>query len=290
MGSRFLCAWCTMLPSAKRLSWKSEVSAQFATNLLMMRPKFFLLSLYFNALTSNSLLDGLPQSVVGKFQRVQNCAVRLVIRAPPHVHTTPILGHLHWLPVRAWISNKIVCLCFNAITSSTPAYLSDLPIYLYSPSQSLRSSTDNCLLKIPICKCKTKGDCAFSYFGPSVWNSLPLHIRNATTIDTFRSALKTYLFTSKNLISSYLPDLPCVSVCVVWVVCVCVDWEGEREVECVQWMWLCVDVLMYNYVESERNICVIVFLTPSPLLLHNLVKCWELLRIVFWKNHYYYYH
>ena len=33
-----------------------------------------------------------------------------------------------------------------------------------------------------------------SYFGPSVWNSLPLHIRNATTIDTFKSALKTNLF------------------------------------------------------------------------------------------------
>ena len=30
-------------------------------------------------------------------------------------------------------------------------------------------------------------------FGPSVWNSLPLHIRNATTIDTFKSALKTFL-------------------------------------------------------------------------------------------------
>ena len=29
-------------------------------------------------------------------------------------------------------------------------------------------------------------------------------------------------------------------------------------------MWLCVDVLMYNYVESERNICVIVLLPCPP--------------------------
>ena len=42
-------------------------------------------------------------------------------------------------------------------------------------------------------KRKTKGDRALSYFGPSVWNLLPLHIRNATTIDTFKSSLKTYL-------------------------------------------------------------------------------------------------
>ena len=54
--------------------------------------------------------------------------------------------------------------------------------------------TDTCLLKIPLYKCTTKSDCAFSFFGPSVWNSLPLHIRNTTTIDTFKSALKTHLF------------------------------------------------------------------------------------------------
>ena len=144
----------------------------------------------------NSLLAGLPQSLDSKLQRVQNCAVRLVVRALPHVHITPILGHLHWLPVRARISCKTECLCFNAITSSTSAYLSDL-LHLYSPSRSLRSSADTRLLKIPLYKCKTKDDRAFSYFGPSVWNSLPLHIRNDTTIDTFKSALKTILFNLK---------------------------------------------------------------------------------------------
>ena len=34
------------------------------------------------------------------------------------------------------------------------------------------------LLKIPLYKSKTKGDHAFSYFDPLVWNTLPLHIRN----------------------------------------------------------------------------------------------------------------
>ena len=52
----------------------------------------------------NSLLVGLPQSLVGKLKRVQNSAARLVVRALPHVHITPILRHLHWLPVRARIS------------------------------------------------------------------------------------------------------------------------------------------------------------------------------------------
>ena len=39
-------------------------------------------------------------------QRFQNCAARLVVRAPAHVHITPILRQLHWLSVRARISYR----------------------------------------------------------------------------------------------------------------------------------------------------------------------------------------
>ena len=76
---------------------------------------------------------------------------------------------------------------------NAPAYLSDL-LHLYSPSRSLRSSADTYLLTLPFYKRKTKDDRAFFYSGPSVWNSLPLLTRNATTIDPFKSALKTHLF------------------------------------------------------------------------------------------------
>ena len=48
----------------------------------------------------NFLLAGLPQSLVGKLQSPKLCS-RLVVCAPPHIHITPVLRHLHWLPVRA---------------------------------------------------------------------------------------------------------------------------------------------------------------------------------------------
>ena len=151
----------------------------------MMPTNLLLFVLYFHELTIATL---------SWLVRVQNCAARLVVRAPPHVHITPILRHLLWLPVRARISCKTACLRVNTITSSISANLSDL-LHLYSPS--LCSSADTRLLKIPLYKCKTKGDRAFSYLGPSVWNSLPLHIRNATTLDSFMSALNAYLFNFK---------------------------------------------------------------------------------------------
>ena len=151
--------------------------------------KLLLFLSYSHALTIATLLAGLPQSLVGKLQSPKLCSPSY----SPRTSTGSHHSNTHWLPVRARFSFKITCLCFNAITSSIPAYLPDL-LHLYSPSRSLRFSADTRLLKIQLYKCKTKGDRAFSYFGPSAWNSLPLHIRNATTIDTFKSVLKTYLF------------------------------------------------------------------------------------------------
>jgi len=123
----------------------------------------------------NSLLVGLPLSLISKPQRVQNCAARLVVCASPNVHTTPILAQLHWLPVQIRTSYKIACLCFSSINFSTTAYLSDI-LYLYSPARPLRSIADTRLLKLPLYEHKTKGDRAFSHFDPSVWNSLTLEM------------------------------------------------------------------------------------------------------------------
>ena len=44
-------------------------------------------------------------------------------------------------------------------------------------------------------KCKTFGDRAFAIAGPRVWNSLPLAVRNSVNVDTFKTNLKSFLFT-----------------------------------------------------------------------------------------------
>ena len=104
----------------------------------MMPRKLLLFLSYSNALTIAALS---APSVRGRqtSDSPKLCS-RLVIRVPPRVHITPVLRYLHWLPIRARICYKIACLCFNPITSSTPAYLSDL-LQLSSP-RSIRSSAD----------------------------------------------------------------------------------------------------------------------------------------------------
>jgi len=38
------------------------------------------------------------------------------------------------------------------------------------------------------------GSCSFAVAAPTAWNSLPLHIRNSSSIFGFRRQLKTFLY------------------------------------------------------------------------------------------------
>ncbi|CAH3148005.1 unnamed protein product [Porites evermanni] len=48
--------------------------------------------------------------------------------------------------------------------------------------------------KIKIGQAETLGDRALSMAAPFLWNSLPLPIRQETSIDSFKRSVKTYLF------------------------------------------------------------------------------------------------
>ena len=78
------------------------------------------------------------------------------LRALRHQHCTPLLQQLHWLPISECIKYKTACMCYNSITGSAPSYLSEL-LQLYSPSRSLRSSSDTRILKLRLFNRKTHG-------------------------------------------------------------------------------------------------------------------------------------
>ena len=64
----------------------------------------------------------------------------------------------------------------------------------YGYTRHLRSSQSS-LLHVVVPKTRSSwGDRAFSHSGPSLWNKLPLSIRNLTTLHAFKVALKTHLF------------------------------------------------------------------------------------------------
>ena len=141
----------------------------------------------------NCLLMGAPNSIIQPIEKIQNLSAILVPLAPRHHHSTPILEKLQWLPISERIKYKVACMCFNAINGSGPAYLSEL-LYVYTPSRTLRSSSNTRTLKIRQYKRKTHGFRSFSCFGPHIWNSLPKDLIHCSTLPCFKAELKTFLF------------------------------------------------------------------------------------------------
>ena len=140
----------------------------------------------------NALYKNLNKSQIEKLQKLQNFAAKVVLSKSIYDHVTPLLIDLHCLPVSFRIDFKIAVLAFKCIHNLAPSYLSDL-LEIYAPSRSLRSAS-LCLLKPFKTKFKTLGDKCFSFTAPKVWNDLPVSLRQETSLDVFKSKLKTHYF------------------------------------------------------------------------------------------------
>ncbi len=141
----------------------------------------------------NSVLTGLPKKSIRQLQLIQNAAARVLTKTKKVDHITPVLRSLHWLPVCQRIDFKILLLVYKALNGLGPKYISDL-LLRYEPSRPLRSSGAG-LLSVPRVKTK-QGEAAFSYYAPYIWNKLPDNCRSAETVSSFKSRLKTFLFTT----------------------------------------------------------------------------------------------
>ena len=141
----------------------------------------------------NSLLAGCPKYLLSKLQKVQNSAARLIFRTTRSAHVTPMLQSLHWLPIEQRIKYKLCLLCFKIISHQAPIYLSEL-LHLYSPSWQRRSSIDTRVFRIPSFRTKSCDQRSFSYQALVIWNQLPVSVRHSTSVSSFKSSLKTFLF------------------------------------------------------------------------------------------------
>ena len=71
----------------------------------------------------------------------------------------------------------------------------------YLPVGNLRSSTKG-LLTVKKVHYKSVGERSFSFYGPKLWNSLPLNISSNNKFDKFKRDLKTYFFPKRCIVAS----------------------------------------------------------------------------------------
>ena len=132
----------------------------------------------------NSLLYGLSDCQISKFQRVQNSAARIVSQCLKHDHMK-----LHWLPVR----QRLQAMFFK--NNMAPSYIGDL-LTKFNPERELRSTSTNSLNVPPAGNAKYYNDRTFSIAAPIVWKNLPPHLRIMSPFNLLKKELKTHIFRS----------------------------------------------------------------------------------------------
>jgi len=141
----------------------------------------------------NSLLYGATDKNIKRLQRVQNTLARVVTGTRRRDRIKPVLHELHWLPVAQRCEYKIALITHKVLSTGQPEYLRSL-ITEYQPTRHLRSEGKRLLAK-PSGLSSAAASGSFTCSSEAIWNKLPEDLRKVQNLKTFKSRLKTFLFT-----------------------------------------------------------------------------------------------
>jgi len=118
--------------------------------------------------------------------------------------TADVRDQLHWLPVQQRIEYKVCVLVYKCLHQAAPTYLSELCTSAStSASRSHLRSAARGDLAVPRSRTSRYGQRSFAVSGPTLWNSLPLNVRDSSlTLTQFCTRLKTVLFSRAYATSS----------------------------------------------------------------------------------------
>ena len=147
----------------------------------------------------NGILASSPKYLTEKLQSVLRVAARLVLRLPSRSPVSTLMrDQLHWLSVESRVKFKLALLAYKSVHGLAPEYLSAycVPVSRMPGRTHLRSAGQWTML-VPRTKTVTIGPRGFYCSCSSVWNSLPVSLRDFNlSLETFRQKLKLHLFTS----------------------------------------------------------------------------------------------
>ena len=130
---------------------------------------------------------------IDKLQCIQNMSCQIVCNINKYDHISPAMRDLHWLKIPERIIYKLCLLVYKCHNNLALKYLSELLPSRTSSRPLISSHSANitkACFKNSQCQCSS-----FSSAGPRAWNSLPIRVKTAQSLNSFKLLLKTYLFT-----------------------------------------------------------------------------------------------
>lgn len=146
----------------------------------------------------NCILLMIPRFQLQRLQKVLNRCARLIFGLPPRTPTSNYLRQLHWLTIEERIEFKVCLLVYKALVFERPKYICEM----ISPKEVVENSvlTRSCVRSRELEEPRsvndglTKSSRSFRYTAPRLFNKLPMNVRNASDVMSFKKALKTHLF------------------------------------------------------------------------------------------------
>ena len=127
-------------------------------------------------------------SKLDMLQKLQNKTARIVTNSSFDASAAPLLQRLGCLSVQKLINKETGSMVYESLNSLAPKYLSDLFVRLSGvhPRELRDSKTDLAILMLRT----GNGQKSFAYRWASLWNSLDLDTKMASSINVFKSKLK----------------------------------------------------------------------------------------------------
>ena len=127
------------------------------------------------------------KSHLDRIFKLQICAAQIILDAPPDAPSKPLFVKLNWLNVFERCTLNKGVLLFKIFHNLAPNYLQCLFSHTTNNNYQLRSIADH---DLAIPRHNTEFfKRSLQYSGVSMWNELPISIRNSSSLHTFKASL-----------------------------------------------------------------------------------------------------
>ena len=129
---------------------------------------------------------------INNIQKLQNFAAKVALGgAAKHDHVTPYLKELGWLKVKQKFYFELGVLVYNIMNKRVPHWLLTLP-RMGDVNEHIVNTRQQQQLYVPRYH-TCLGEKSLTVVGPSLWNILPTHLRDANSLSSFKRCLKAHL-------------------------------------------------------------------------------------------------
>ena len=131
------------------------------------------------------------QTQIHRVQKLQNFAAKIAVgKVRKYDHATPHINTLKWLKIEQKYMYDIGLFIFKILNNQVPSWV--LPLATIGTTSLIQTRQQHNLV-IPRTSTLT-GERNLAVRGPTLWNDLPISVREASNVNAFKNKVKNHYF------------------------------------------------------------------------------------------------